>query len=529
MSRIALLFFFSCFSLSAFSQIQRPYYADGSVYYRFNTSDVQEISRKLLSDHPDYAELKGVLGRFTIKTFKPAFNTKARELSNIYRIEITEKERTEELMNALRWLPTTDYVEQVPAMYLDEDAFVPGDLENLWYLNKINMTEAWDLINTGNRIRVAVVDNAVRISHEDISDNLWTNPKEIPGNGLDDDQNGYIDDIHGFDVADNDNNPNPPAKASNTYFTHGTHVAGLTSASTNNSKGIASVGINTEIISVKVVSDNETDDYRLMYATEGIIYAVEAGADVINLSWGSYTSSKTQEMAINYAIDNGCIIVASAGNNSSANSYYPAAYPGVIAVGATDDNDFKAAFSNYGNYIDVMAPGKNIYSTLAGSDNSYGYMSGTSMAAPIVSGFIGLILSQSDIYPVKRQDVLALIKKGCDNIDLENYDYIGQMGGGRINVDRTLLYMKNPSLSITEQEDKLEVKVYPNPSDGIITIDRPVQDIAVEVLDMSGRQVFSEPVAETLLDLRTLHLQGMYLVKVSNTTGLSGMTRVIFR
>jgi subtilisin family serine protease len=449
------------------------------------------------------------------------------ELAGIYSVSFPETANPEYFINALRRLPEVAYAERIPVPAADAAAFVPDDLnESLaWYFNRINMKDSWSYLHSGNKIKIAIVDNGVRLTHEDISGNLWTNPYEIPGNNIDDDGNGYVDDIHGYDIADDDGDPNVPLhRASNTFFSHGTHVAGLASASTDNTIGTVAVGINTEIIAIKVVKDNAENDYEFFTAYEGIIYAVQAGAQIINLSWGSPSYSHTQKAIIDMALSRGCIVVAAAGNENSNQPQYPAAFEGVIGVGATDDNDRKASGSNFGYYIDVMAPGVNIYSTLAGSDNAYGYMTGTSQSAPIVSGFIGLILSQ---YPDVKDSIVSVIKKGCDNIDLNNWEYAGEIGAGRINVDKTFEYILNPALSIKNIREK-ESLLYPNPTSGILFFGSTELISSMEIFDLSGKKVYSSPVEEQQINLEHLQLKGLYLIRSYGEQAPAWTSKILF-
>jgi subtilisin family serine protease len=231
------------------------------------------------------------------------------------------------------------------------------------------------------------------LTHEDLAPNIWVNPNEIANNGIDDDNNGYIDDINGYDVADNDNNPNPPTNASSSVFSHGTHCAGIASARSDNGIGIASPGFVSKIMAVKTKFNSSTGA-TLERAYQGLEYAIAANPTIISMSWGGYSYSQTYQELIDVAISKGIILVAAAGNADVDFPMYPAGYNGVISVGATDQNDMKASFSNYGTSIDIMAPGVSIWSSFATTNSSYGYYSGTSMACPIVAGICALLKSK---------------------------------------------------------------------------------------------------------------------------------------
>lgn len=455
-----------------------------------------------------------------------------KRMDGVYRVEISQTNRTEELINLLRQSGLVTYAEMaaVPTASGELSGVKPpSELGSgqMWYINKIQMRN-WDLVNIGEKVRIAVIDNGVRLSHEDILDNLWVNAGEIPGNGIDDDGNGYIDDVNGFDVADGDGNPNPPSWASPSEFYHGTAVAGLTSASNQNSTGTVSVGVNTEIIAIKVVSDNTTNDMSMVYAYEGIAYAIAAGADIINCSWMSYGTTQFQRDMIAEALDAGILIIAAAGNDYLSIPAYPASLDGVVAVGATDNNDViwkvsESNGSNYGNWIDVMAPGANIYTTMSSADNAYGSVSGTSFATPIVAGFAGLLLSQD---PSNPQKVMEYIIKGCDNIDRYNTPVAGLLGAGRINVDHSISIFQG--LSSNGREEVIPgLKIYPNPSSGKINFGEEAQVDVVELFSLQGQLVGTFIPENNQLDLRSLNLQGTYLLRVA-AQGRNNHVRLVF-
>ncbi|MGB0840622.1 MAG: S8 family serine peptidase, partial [Chitinophagales bacterium] len=163
--------------------------------------------------------------------------------------------------------------------------------------------EAWDITTGESTVVIGLVDDAVMVEHSDLADNMWVNAGEIAGNGIDDDGNGYIDDINGWDAADDDNNPSPPtASADDNTFSHGTHCAGIASAVTDNSNGIAGMGFNTTIMGVKCTPDSQPGG-AIPAAMEGVEYAVAAGADVISMSWGGGPESATDQAVFDAAHD----------------------------------------------------------------------------------------------------------------------------------------------------------------------------------------------------------------------------------
>jgi subtilisin family serine protease len=294
----------------------------------------------------------------------------------------------------------------------------------------IHASEAWD-VTTGANVTVAIVDTGVDYAHPDLAPNIWTNPAD-PANGVDDDHNGFVDDVHGADFVDEDSNPTDDAG-------HGTHVAGIIGAKGNNTTGVAGVNWDVKLMALKFLdadgSGNTAD------AANAIDYAVSHGARVINASWGGPGLSMALYQAIRRAGDNGVTFVAAAGNDGDNNDVkpdYPAAFdlPNVISVAATDSTDQLVDFSNYGaTSVDLAAPGDDIESTVPPATDSSGYasFSGTSMATPFVTGAVGLYLSR---FPQASGDQAR-------TAILTNVDKLPSLAGkvatgGRLNVARPL-------------------------------------------------------------------------------------------
>ena len=426
--RPLLRFLFLCLSslilhTAVVAQTFDPNYQDGKIWFKLkdNLPVSQEEALSFL------ANLKM---RYQITETTKAFqNIQGKSpLQRTYLIRFNDIEKTKQLVEELSAQNEVEYAEQVP---LDKLLLTPNDpsLSTQWHLSAIGAATAWNYFSSGSNIVVAIVDDAVETTHSDLSGNIWVNPGEIAGNGIDDDGNGYIDDINGWDLADNDNNPNP----SSSGLDHGTHVAGIVSAVSNNGTGVSSMGYSCKLMCVKTTNI----PVNILYGYEGIIYAANNNADVINLSWGGTSSSTTAENIINYALGKNCIIVAAAGNDNVSTPFYPANYDGVIAVAATNSSNQKAWFSNYGSWVDISAPGENIYSTTVG--NSYGYKSGTSMASPLVAGLVGLMRSLNPGMP--PEDVKNCLFSTAVNIDASNPDYIGLLGAGRIDAAAAMACM----------------------------------------------------------------------------------------
>jgi subtilisin family serine protease len=329
-----------------------------------------------------------------------------------YVLSVAPGMSVDETLAWVRGLQDEGIVVQAEPNYLIPIKIIPDDPDFLkqWSLSNtgqtgendvnIRMVEAWDVEKGRPEVVIAVIDTGLDYTHEDLITNIWQNPGEIPDNGIDDDGNGYVDDVMGWDFVDSfggavgedvdipDNDPMD-------RHGHGTHVAGIIGAVTNNSKGIAGVCWHCRIMPVRAGYKTPSGDGVLESAdaARAILYAADNGARVINLSWGDYQKSNLIEDAITYTADKDVLIVAAAGNENSTDPVYPSASGSstVLAVGATDAQDRKSAFSNYGQWVDVSAPGANIYSTHL--EGSYIQMSGTSMAAPHAAGLAGLLFS----------------------------------------------------------------------------------------------------------------------------------------
>lgn len=250
----------------------------------------------------------------------------------------------------------------------------------------IGASQAWQY-GTSSTVVVGVLDTGVDYNHPDLAANIWRNGNEIPGNGIDDDGNGYVDDIRGWDFANNDADPMDDNG-------HGTHVAGTIGAVGNNGIGVSGVAWSVRLMPLKFMDADGSGS--LSDAIGGINYARNMGAKIINASWGGGGFSNALQQAITQFQNVGGIFVAASGNESSNNvttPAFPANYSGVISVGASTRTDTLASFSNFGTNVDVVAPGASIFSTLP--NNRYGSLSGTSMAAPHVAGALALLWGQN--------------------------------------------------------------------------------------------------------------------------------------
>jgi len=332
-----------------------------------------------------------------------------------------------------------------------------------WYLAKVNADSAWEKITESPETVIAVIDSGIQINHPDLENNVWINRGEFKDNGIDDDSNGFIDDFHGWNFVDNTPDPSPDLKSewSEAGASHGTIVAGIIAAQGNNKRGVAGITWNAQIMPLKVM--NDIGEGRISDVVRAIDYAVNNGADIINLSFVSFGYSQAMQDAIRRAHEAGVIVVAAAGNEQSAGKgyntdetpIYPACYDGqligenmVIGVAATDALDQKALFSSYGfSCVDISAPGISFFSTVTkgGSKDNYskeydGYWSGTSMATPVVSGAIALI--QQSNPALSRSEVVNILFASSYNLSRLNPDYLGQLGNGRVDINKAISMSK---------------------------------------------------------------------------------------
>ncbi len=359
-------------------------------------------------------------------------SAKVPDLSGIYKLELQldEGQSLEDVVAAYNGDPDIEYAE---LNYIVKITASPNDAHYpiQWPLNNtgqmypesgryndppgtpdsdIDAPEAWDLHAGSPEIMVAVVDTGVDYTHRDLDDNMWVNEMELLGTvGVDDDGNGYIDDIYGYDFLHADGDPRDD-------HGHGTHVSGTIAAEGNNGLDIAGVCWKARIMGLKFLNWQGSGDTA--DAVPAFYYAVENGADVISNSWGGGLYLQSMQDAIDYAHSQGVLMVASAGNDNTDSPQYPAYYEHMISVAATNSNDEKAPFSNYGDWVDIAAPGVDILSLRAGGtaigrtyDTYTTIASGTSMACPHISGACALLLSvnptltNEDVYDVLMETV----------------------------------------------------------------------------------------------------------------------------
>ena len=377
------------------------------------------------------------MGKGELKA-KGKSNVISSRLNNWVHIRLNKGQDIDSILEKLNKHPLIDVAEYNYIYTINQTPNDPS-YSSLWGLHNIGQDsgtddadidapEAWDKQTGSKSTVVAVIDTGVDYTHPDLAQNMWTNPNEIAGNNIDDDNNGYIDDIHGYDFINNDSDPMDDNN-------HGTHVSGTIAAEGNNGVGVVGVSWNANIMAVKIF--NAAGSTNTSVIVNAINYATMMGAPIMSNSWGGGPYSQLMFDAINDANDFQLLFVAAAGNRNAdtdINVNYPSSYdiPNVLAVAATDRNDLKASFSSYGRKsVDLAAPGVAILSTLPG--NKYASYNGTSMATPHVSGAAALLLSENVNYTAS--DLKSILMGTVDPIPSLSAITVT---GGRLNIASAL-------------------------------------------------------------------------------------------
>ncbi|MDY0216565.1 MAG: S8/S53 family peptidase [Bacteroidales bacterium] len=319
---------------------------------------------------------------------------------------------------------------------------VPNDPNNgsQYHLNTIRAYDAWDISKGDSSVVIAIIDTGMDFNHLDLKDNVAYNYADVI-DGIDNDNDGYIDNFRGWDFGTDDNNPQI------VYGGHGVFVAGLAAAHTDNGIGISGVGYNSRFLPIKIAN---ADD-KLVNAFEAIVYAANQGAAIINCSWGGANESGSlfEQDVINYATFNkGSLVIAACGNDNNEVPFFPASYKNVMSVSMTDINDVKGTASSYGYYVDIAAPGQAVYSSTPG--NNYATSSGTSFATSIVAGCAAILKSYfPNLSPLQIAERLRITS---DNIDTlaANQAYAKKLGLGRVNLFNALTFPDLPSVRLVD-------------------------------------------------------------------------------
>ncbi|MCZ7556894.1 MAG: S8 family serine peptidase [Bacteroidia bacterium] len=418
----------------------------------------REAEHLLENDYASVAAINPLLARYGVFRMTRAypghisrFRADGSEiaLQRLYYVEFDDEAHPIDVARAFCRLPDVEYAEPDLVQKL---CLVPNDpmFTQQYGLYAVWAREAWDISTGSPDVVIAIVDSGVRWTHEDLADNIRVNPGEdIDQDGkfttadidsVDNDGNGYVDDIIGIDFVGPtglsggsyyDRDPNPTS----TGNPHGTHVAGIAAARGDNGKGIAGLAFNCRIMPIKCAPDRYSTS--IMRGYDGIVYAADNGAHVINCSWGGGGYMLSQEERIAYAISKGAVVIAAAGNSGDETVSTPGAYPNVLSVANVGQGDKVHSSSTYGSWVNVSAPGVDIVSSISQSNTSYTAYTGTSMASPLVAGLAGLVKS---VFPqFTPEQVREQIRVTSDTIDyLQNRWLKGKIGRGRVNAYRAL-------------------------------------------------------------------------------------------
>ncbi len=360
------------------------------------------------------------------------------DLSLIYQIKVSAATNIYKLLQQLN---STGVVEYAEPLFINKMDFTPNDpsVGSQYQFTKISAFTAWDVWKGDTNTVIGIVDSGTDWDHPDIQANLKLNYAD-PIDGTDNDNDGFIDNFHGWDVSENDNNP------VNVNSTHGAHVTGCAAAVTDNNVGVAGPAFNCRILPIKASLNSSTTNIDNGY--DGIVYAADHGANIVNCSWGrSGGPSQFEQDIVNYAVlDNDVVLVAAAGNGGIDEDHYPSSYENCVSVASTTSTDSRSSFSSFGFNVDVSAPGSNILAT--DFDDTYSTQSGTSMASPIAAGCAAMIKSK---FPsMNALQVAEQLRSTADNIYSVpgNSPYISKLGKGRVNLFRAVTDSISPGVVV---------------------------------------------------------------------------------
>ncbi|MDA3820609.1 MAG: S8 family peptidase [Candidatus Delongbacteria bacterium] len=367
------------------------------------------------------------------------------DLTRYYNCHIQDGQQVDYWLNIINKSSATEYAEirqKQDLLYVPDDPFNQAEQ---YYLDIIDAYAAYDVETGDTNVVIAITDTGIEPGHEDLVYSIaynWDDPLD----GIDNDNDGFVDNFRGWDIGDNDNNPQTDNDD------HGIYVSGIAAADTDNGLGISGTGFDCHILPIKI-SDS---DSLIVLGYEGIVHAANQGATIINCSWGNRQYSQYEQDMINYAsINKNALVVAACGNDNDMRNFYPSSYNNVLSVAATTSEDEKwtpentgtSGGSSYGYHVDLSAPGTMMYTTEAG--NSYrDVYAGTSFASPVVSGVAGLV--KSHFPSMTPNQIIERLNNTTDNIDTIPYnaEYAGLLGTGRVNAFKALTNDFQPGVQL---------------------------------------------------------------------------------
>jgi len=411
------------------------------------------------------ASLPGVRSLEGLTSKAAGANAKATGRPAWFLAELNDGVTVEQALQTLAAEPSVlsvkpDFIRSLPTpIHSNANSSAADPNEGQQYaLERIEAAAAWQMEAGQKSVVVAVIDTGVQMNHPDLSAQMWKNPNET-ANGIDDDNNGFVDDLNGWNFVSNNNNPNDDNE-------HGTHCSGIVAATRGNGQGIAGTA-NVTIMAVKVLDSQGSG--AISGILRGVQYAADNGASIISLSLGGGSFDEAEAELYRDVIARNVVVIAASGNESANEVGYPAAYEGVISVGATDINDQIANFSNTGQGLSISAPGVDVLSTVPGS--TYASLSGTSMATPYVAGVAALVRSANP--SITAAQVGQRLMDSADDLGMPGYDTV--YGAGRVNARKALANETNPNPSPTPS---------PTPAPGNNTT--PDTALPIQAGDFSG-------------------------------------------
>ena len=371
-------------------------------------------------------------GQISLATAEPKGRSTGGKLSRFYLLKTTDK-----VKSICARLNEDSEVEYAQPNYIYRTCSDPNDPEfpDQYAHQLIQMSDAWD-ISTGSRdVVVAVTDTGVDVNHPDLKDNIWMNPGEIPENGIDDDENGFIDDIHGWNFENDSNEVTPEGDDWWDIGGHGTQVAGVIAAVGDNGIGVSGINWQCSIMVLRLSIEITSEEIA-----SALDYAGANGADVLNMSFGADEFGPDGDPIVKEAIDKafaaGILLTASAGNEDTTKPLYPAAYYNVMAVASTNGEDIKTGHSSFGTWVDITAPGTDIVTT--DLEGEYIATAGTSFSSPYVGAVGALVMSHRP--ELTNVEVRAILENTTDPVYYGDIDPIqGYIGTGRVNAYEALM------------------------------------------------------------------------------------------
>lgn len=400
------------------------------------------------------------------RAYVPENNPEAVDLTLLYQVKLNEKT---DLNKALQTLKNTGLLAYAEPLRSYEPLYQPNDPRSdsttttslQYYLKNIRAYRAWDFEKGDSTIVIGILDTGIRFTHQDLKGNIKKNYADKP-DGLDNDNDGFVDNHRGWDTADNDND------ATDTQSGHGTAVTGLAAASTDNGKIMAGVGFKSKFLPVKIFPTSPTGSFG---GYEGIVYAADHGCSIINLSWGGYsTASEYEQDVVNYAsVNRNVLLVAAAGNTNAQLNFLPSSYANVLSVGTLSPQGIKNPSNTYSHQIDISAPGESIVTLNIGHDSSIVRTAGSSMACPMVAGAAALVKHKFPGYTAAQigEQIRATANSSIYALP-GNANYQGMLGSGQLDVARAVTTTNAKSVRFTRvQVDKKDL-IYPSDTINLI-------------------------------------------------------------